>query len=244
MTSATGSGGSPHPHGSPRPRAARGSGRSDGPAWLALDQGTTSSRAIVFDGEGRVLGQAQHEFAQHFPAPGRVEHDADEIFTTQWRAATEAHVAAGAPEIGAVGITNQRETIVVWERATGRPIHRAIVWQDRRTATVLRALEEAGHGERVRALTGLPLDPYFSAAKIAHVLDAVPGARDAAARGELCAGTIDAWLCTRLTGGATFATEPSNASRTSLFDIRRGEWSDELLQLFGVPRACLPEVLP
>ena len=212
--------------------------------YLALDQGTTSSRALLFDGGGGVLGQAQHEFTQHFPGPGQVEHDAVEIFKTQWRAAREAHAAAGSPEVRGVGITNQRETVVVFDRATGQPIHRAIVWQDRRTASTLAGLKEKGCEERVRELTGLPLDPYFSAAKIAWILDEVPGARARAERGELGACTIDAWLLYKLTGGEVFATEPSNASRTSLYALVAGDWSDELLGLFGVPRACLPEILP
>jgi glycerol kinase len=213
-------------------------------AYLALDQGTTSSRAVVHDGDGRVLGHAQHEFAQHFPQPGQVEHDAEEIFATQWRAAQEAHAAAGAPAIAGVGITNQRETVVVFDRRTGAPVHRAIVWQDRRTAEVLARLRARGVADRVLQRAGLPLDPYFSAAKIAWILDAVPGARARAARGELVAGTIDAWLVHRLTGGKVFATEPSNASRTSLYDLREGDWNDELLEIFGVPRACLPEIRP
>ncbi len=211
-------------------------------SFLALDQGTTSSRAIVFNAQGRILGRAQHEFTQHFPAPGFVEHDPDEIFSTQWRAAEEAHSAAGHPEVRAVGITNQRETVVVFDRRTGVPIHRAIVWQDRRTAGILAKIEESA--PRVRELTGLPLDPYFSAAKIAWILDEVSGARDAANRGELAACTIDSWLLYKLTGGQVFATEPSNASRTSLFDLHRGDWSDELLELFRVPRACMPEIRP
>jgi glycerol kinase len=211
---------------------------------LALDQGTTSSRALAFDRRGRVLAHGQEEFQQHFPAPGLVEHDPEQILESQLRAAVTAWRAAGGGAVEAVGITNQRETVVVWERRTGKPIHRAIVWQDRRTAPALAALQERGHAARVRALTGLPLDPYFSAAKIAWILDHVPGARAAAGRGELCAGTIDSWLVFRLTAGAVFATEPGNASRTSLFDLHRGGWSDELCELFAVPRACLPEVRP
>lgn len=210
--------------------------------YLALDQGTTSSRAIVFDHEGAVLGAAQHEFTQHFPAAGQVEHDAEEIFETQWRAARQAVAAAGDPPITAVGVTNQRETVVVFDRATGKPVHRAIVWQDRRTARRLEELAAGGHADRVREVTGLPLDPYFSAAKVAWILDRVPGARERAERGELGACTVDAWLVHRLTEGAVFATEPSNASRTSLLDLSTGEWSEEMLELFGVPRACLPEV--
>ncbi len=212
--------------------------------YLSLDQGTTSSRAIVFDDSGAVLGQSQHEFTQHFPGPGEVEHDANEICDTQWRAADEAWKAAGSPDIRAVGITNQRETVVVFDRATGEPIHRAIVWQDRRTARRLQEMAAQGHQDMVRERTGLPMDPYFSAAKIAWVLDTVPGARAAAERGELGACTIDAWLLYKLTKGAVFATEPSNASRTSLYDLRAGTWSDDLLDLFGVPRACLPEIRP
>ncbi len=210
--------------------------------FLALDQGTTSSRAIAFAPDGTVLAQAQHEFGQHFPAPGLVEHDPDEIWATQWQAAREAHAAAGGGVVQAVGITNQRETVVVWERATGAPIHRAIVWQDRRTAPDLARLRQQGHADLVLARTGLPLDPYFSAAKIAWILDQVPGARRRAERGGLCAGTIDAWLLWRLTEGAVFATEPSNASRTSLYDLRTGDWCDELCALFRVPRAILPAI--
>jgi glycerol kinase len=210
--------------------------------FLALDQGTTSSRAIVFDADGSVHGTGQREFAQHFPAPGHVEHDADEILQSQLAAAAEALAAAGNPRVLAVGLANQRETVVLWERATGRPLHRAIVWQDRRTAPQLDAVRLAGHEELVRERTGLPLDPYFSAAKIAWLLDAVPGARRAAERGELCAGTIDSWLVFRLTHGAVFTTDPGNASRTSLFDLRTGDWNDELCGLFGVPRAVLPEI--
>lgn len=210
--------------------------------FLALDQGTTSSRAIVFDRDGDPRGIGQREFPQYFPAPGLVEHDPLAIFTSQIEAAVQAIRAAGTPTIEAVGITNQRETVVVWDRRTGEPIHRAIVWQDRRTQRVLDELKRAGHEQRVREQTGLPLDPYFSAAKIAWILDAVPGARAAAGRGELCAGTIDAWLVHCLTGKKVFATDASNASRTSLFDLRTGAFDDGLCTLFGVPRRCLPEV--
>ncbi len=212
--------------------------------FLALDQGTTSSRALVFAADGSVRGAGQYEFGQHFPAPGCVEHDAEEILAAQLRAVDTAWRAAGEPAIAAVGITNQRETVVVWERRSGRPVHRALVWQDRRTADVLAALRERGGERLVRQRTGLSLDPYFSAAKIAWILDAVPGARAAAERGELLAGTVDSWLVHRLTGGAVFATEPSNASRTCLFDLEAGDWSDDLCALFGVPRACLPEIRP
>ncbi|MCA8974293.1 MAG: glycerol kinase GlpK [Planctomycetes bacterium] len=210
--------------------------------FLALDQGTTSSRAIVFAEDGAVRGLGQCEFGQHFPQPGQVEHDADEIVASQLRAAELACERAGNPGIVAAGITNQRETVVVFERATGRPIHRAIVWQDRRTAPELAALAAAGHADLVRQRTGLSLDPYFSAAKIAWILDHVPGARTRAERGELGAATIDAWLVYRLTRGEVFATEPSNAARTCLFDLATGDWCDELCELFAVPRACLPEI--
>ncbi len=210
--------------------------------FLALDQGTTSSRAVVFTADGQVLGASQHEFTQYFPQPGYVEHDPEQIYETQWRAALEAVAAAGDPEISAVGITNQRETVVVFDRNTGVEIHPAIVWQDRRTASQLEALRE--HEEVIRAKTGLTLDPYFSAAKIALILDTVPGARARAERGELGACTIDAWLLYRLTSGRVFATEPSNASRTSLYSLAGGDWDDDLLEIFRVPRACLPEIRP
>jgi glycerol kinase len=207
---------------------------------LALDQGTTSCRTFAFAEDGSPLGSAQREFSQFFPAAGQVEHDAEQILAVQLETLDEAWRQAGSGTVSAVGITNQRETVVVWERATGRPIHRAIVWQDRRTAERLAALR--AHAGAVAAATGLPLDPYFSAAKIAWILDRVPGARRRAERGELCAGTIDSWLLFRLTNGTVFATEPSNASRTSLFDLRTGAFSQELCNLFAVPMRCLPEV--
>lgn len=211
--------------------------------FLALDQGTTSSRAIVFAADGIPHGRGQCEFAQHFPAPGLVEHDPQDILQSQLHAAKVAIAAAGDVGIEAVGITNQRETVVVWERATGRAIHPAIVWQDRRTAPRLQELARLGHAERVLDRTGLPLDPYFSAAKIAWILDHVPGARRRAERGELCAGTIDSWLLFQLTAGEVFATDASNASRTSLFDLELGDWSEELCTLFMVPKACLARVM-
>jgi len=213
---------------------------------LALDQGTTSSRAIVFGEDGAVRASAQGELAQHFPQPGWVEHDAEEIWSTQLRTATDALRAAGlgAQDIAAIGIANQRETTVVWERATGRPIHRAIVWQDRRTAVRCDALKQAGHLDLVREKTGLVIDPYFSATKIEWLLDNVPGARARAAAGELAFGTIDSWLVWKLTGGRVHVTDPSNASRTSLYNLATGAWDDELLALFRVPRALLPEVRP
>ena len=211
---------------------------------LALDQGTTSSRAIVFDRDGRMLAVAQKEFEQHFPAPGLVEHDPDEIFGTQVGVAAEALSKAGLSrgDLAAVGITNQRETVVIWDRKTGRPIHRAIVWQDRRTAGDCDRLVQDGAQDMVRKKTGLVIDPYFSATKIRWLLDHVDGARARAERGELCFGTVDSWLVFRLTGGELHVTDASNASRTMLFDIHRGAWDDELCALFGVPRAMLPEV--
>ncbi len=216
------------------------------PYVLALDQGTSSSRSIVFDARGQAVAVAQREFAQHFPQPGWVEHDADEIWRTQLATAQEALARAGlhARELSAIGITNQRETTVLWDRATGEPLHRAIVWQCRRSESLCARLREAGHAERIRALTGLVVDAYFSATKLAWLLEHVPGARARAEAGELAFGTIDSWLLWRLTGGRVHATDASNASRTMLFDIHRGAWSDELLALLGVPRAVLPEVHP
>jgi glycerol kinase len=214
------------------------------PCLLALDQGTTSSRAIVFTDTGAIAGMAQQEVTQSFPRPGFVEHDPEEIWTTQLatarRALSEAHT--GPEDIAAIGIANQRETVVLWERATGRPLHPAIVWQDRRTADFLAELGRAGHEGEIRQRTGLLLDPYFSASKITWLLDRVPGARARARAGELAIGTIDAWLVNRLTRGAVHVTDVSNASRTLLFDIRRGEWDAMLLDLFRVPSELLPEV--
>jgi glycerol kinase len=211
---------------------------------LAIDQGTTSSRSIVFDARLAIRASAQQEFRQHFPRSGWVEHDPEEIWKTVMATARaalrKAHAKAG--DVVAIGITNQRETVVVWDRRTGKPIHRAIVWQDRRTADRCAALREAGHEPQIAARTGLLLDPYFSATKVGWLLDHVRGARARAERGELCFGTIDTFLVWRLTGGRVHATDATNASRTSLFDIRRGTWDDELLALFGVPRAMLPEV--
>ncbi|MFN5158959.1 MAG: glycerol kinase GlpK [Betaproteobacteria bacterium] len=216
------------------------------PYVLALDQGTSSSRSIVFDARGQPVAVAQREFTQHFPQPGWVEHDADEIWRTQLATAQEALARAGlhARELAAIGITNQRETTVLWDRATGEPLHRAIVWQCRRSEPLCARLREAGHAERIRALTGLVVDAYFSATKLAWLLEHVPGARARAEAGELAFGTIDSWLLWRLTGGRVHATDASNASRTMLFDIHRGAWSDELLALLGIPRAVLPEVHP
>ena len=211
---------------------------------LAIDQGTTSSRALLVCRDGSVAALAQEELPQHFPASGHVEQEAEDIFGTVLRCCRAVLEKAGAKasDIAAIGITNQRETTLVWERATGRAIHRAIVWQDRRTAETCAQLEAEGHGALVSARTGLLLDPYFSATKIAHILDAVPGARERAETGELAFGTVDSFLLYRLTGGRTHVTDATNAARTLLFDIHRGVWDDDLLAVFGVPRALLPEV--
>ena len=212
---------------------------------LALDQGTTSSRAIVFDHGGGIRAIAQREFAQHFPQPGWVEHEPTEIWASQLGVLAEALAKAGigATEVAAIGITNQRETTLLWERATGRPIANAIVWQDRRTAGICDELRNAGHADLIRRKTGLVIDAYFSGTKLKWLLDNVPGARDRAGRGELAFGTVDAWLVWNLTGGARHVTDASNASRTLLFDIHRGEWDAELLALLDVPRSVLPEVV-
>jgi glycerol kinase len=211
---------------------------------LALDQGTTSSRAILFDHSGHVRGFAQREFRQHFPQPGWVEHDADEIWTTQIAVVNDvlAQENVASSDIAAVGLTNQRETTVVWNRRTGRPVHHAIVWQDRRTAGVCDQLRDGGYGPIVRDKTGLVIDAYFSATKLAWILDSVEGVRDQADKGLLAFGTIDTWLLWNLTGGACHVTEPSNAARTMLFNIHTGEWDDELLELLRIPRSLLPEV--
>jgi glycerol kinase len=211
---------------------------------LAIDQGTTSSRAIVFDAGGAIAGVHQIEFAQHFPADGWVEHDANEIWETTL-AATKGALAAAkieARDLAAIGITNQRETTVLWDRATGAPVANAIVWQDRRTAEACRALVRDGHEPMIQAKTGLVSDAYFSATKLAWLLDNVAGARAAAEAGTLAFGTVDSFLLWRLTGGAVHATDATNASRTMLYDIHVGDWDDELLALFNVPRAVLPQV--
>jgi glycerol kinase len=212
---------------------------------LALDQGTTSSRAIVFDESGAIRGSAQQEFRQIFPQPGWVEHDATDIWATQSGVMHEALAKAnvGARDIAAIGITNQRETTVVWERATGRPIANAIVWQDRRTAGVCDELRAAGHEAFIAAKTGLVIDAYFAGTKLKWLLDHVPGARERAARGELAFGTIDSWLIFQMTGGRVHVTDASNASRTLLFDIRGGDWDDDLLALLDIPRSVLPQVV-
>ena len=213
---------------------------------LALDQGTTSSRAILFDEAGGPMAVGQREFRQIFPQPGWVEHDAREIFATQRDVAREALRKANVPlkDVMAIGITNQRETTVIWDRQTGEPIHNAIVWQDRRTAAQCAELKEVGAESLVRERTGLVIDPYFSATKIAWLLDEVSGARARAERGELAFGTIDTWLAWHLTGNRTHVTDVSNASRTMLFNIHTNEWDEELLRLLRVPRALLPEVHP
>jgi glycerol kinase len=213
---------------------------------LALDQGTTSSRAILFDHAGNIVASAQQEFRQHFPQPGWVEHDAQEIWETQREVmhATIAKSSAKAADIAALGITNQRETTVLWDRATGKPIHRAIVWQDRRTASFCDELKNAGKADLIQKTSGLVLDAYFSGTKLKWLLDNVPSARARAAKGELAFGTIDSWLIWNLTEGNTHATDPSNASRTLLFNIHSNDWDDELLALFDIPRSVLPEVRP
>ncbi len=211
---------------------------------MALDQGTTSSRAIVFDRGGGIRSVAQRETTQHFPQPGWVEQDAGEIWETQAEVAVEALRSAGidGSQVAAVGITNQRETTVIWDRRTGDPVANAIVWQDRRTADVCEELRRAGAEQRVRAATGLLLDPYFSGTKIAWILEHVAGARERAEAGELAFGTVDSWLAFQLTGERLHVTDATNASRTLLYDIHAGDWDDELLDLLGVPRALLPEV--
>lgn len=213
---------------------------SDSQAILALDQGTTSSRAIVFGANAEIISTAQREFTQHFPQSGWVEHDATEIWESQRDVAAQA--LAGR-KVSAIGITNQRETTVVWRRDTGAPIARAIVWQDRRTASLCDQLRAEGHAERIRSKTGLVIDAYFSATKVKWLLDNVTGARQAAERGELAFGTVDCWLLYKLTGGKVHATDPSNASRTMLCNIHTLEWDDELLTLFDVPRSILPKIV-
>ncbi|WP_372720527.1 glycerol kinase GlpK [Novipirellula sp.] len=213
---------------------------------LAFDQGTTSSRAIAFDHSGTILGTAQREFTQHYPQSGWVEHDANEIWESQLAVGREViqQCKLDPSEIAAIGITNQRETTLLWDRATGEPIHNAIVWQDRRTAEFCDSLREAGHLEMIAQKTGLLIDAYFCATKLRWLLDNVDGARERAERGELAFGTIDSWLFWKLTGGRVHATDVSNASRTMLFDINTHTWDDELLELLKIPLSVLPEVLP
>ncbi len=211
---------------------------------LALDEGTSSARAILFDKAGEIAAIGQREFRQIYPEPGWVEHDANEIWSTQLDVIREAFESAGArpEEVAAIGITNQRETCVVWDRATGKPIHNALVWQDRRTAGVCDKLKENGMEAVIREKTGLVVDAYFSGTKIAWLLDNVEGARARAEKGELAAGTIDSWLIWNLTGGRVHVTDVSNASRTQLMDIRSCEWDDQLMQALRVPRAILPDI--
>jgi glycerol kinase len=216
------------------------------PYVLAIDQGTSSSRSIVFDECGKKLGSSQREFTQHFPEPGWVEHDAEEIWltvvTTMREALREAGVAAA--DLAAIGITNQRETVLLWERASGHPLAKAIVWQDRRTAPRIERLRAERHEKRIQQRTGLLLDPYFSASKIEWLLDHVPKGRERARRGEIAAGTIDSWLVYRLTGGTTHITDVSNASRTMLMNLKTGAWDASLCELFGVPAPLLPKIGP
>ncbi len=211
---------------------------------LALDQGTTSSRAVIFDRQGVVRAQAQQELTQHFPQPGWVEHDPEEIWETTRRTAIAAVADANltGAQIAALGVTNQRETTLLWDRTTGRALAPAIVWQDRRTAGLCARLKKAGHEPLFRKKTGLLLDPYFSGTKLAWLLDHIPGARRRAARGELAFGTVDSWLLWKLTSGRIHATDVTNASRTLLYDLRTGGWDEKLLRRRRIPRALLPEV--
>jgi glycerol kinase len=214
------------------------------PLILSLDQGTTSTRAILFDAKGRALAEAGRPLEQFYPADGWVEHDADAIFQTSVEVLREAvqKAARSMTDVAAIGITNQRETVVVWDKASGKPIHRAIVWQDRRTAATCDRLRSAGHEGRVTEISGLLLDPYFSGTKIAWLLDKVDGARARAEAGELLAGTMDSWAIWKLTGGKVHATDATNASRTLLFDIRKQAWSDEMSEMLDVPLSLMPEV--
>jgi glycerol kinase len=211
---------------------------------LALDQGTTSSRAIIFDHAGKIIASAQKEFTQYFPQPGWVEHDPNEIWSGQVAVAVEVTVKAGlsGANIKAIGITNQRETTIVWNRKTGEPVYNAIVWQDRRTAGICEELKQNGHSDTIREKTGLVIDAYFSGSKIKWILDNVDGARKQAEAGELAFGTVDSWLVWKFTNGEVHATDVTNASRTMLFNIRNQQWDEELLKLFNIPKNMLPEV--
>ena len=213
---------------------------------MALDAGTTSNRCILFDQSGEIYSSAQKEFTQIFPRPGWVEHNAHEVWATQLGVAVEAmgKVGASAADIAAIGITNQRETVVLWDKATGEPVHNAIVWQCRRTSGYCDQLREQGLADMIRAKTGLVLDAYFSGPKVKWILDNVPGVRERAERGELLFGTIETWLIWKLTGGRVHVTDYSNASRTMLFNINTLEWDEDLLRLLGIPRCILPEVRP
>lgn len=211
---------------------------------VAFDQGTTSSRAIIFNKEGNIVSLSQKEFGQIFPQPGWVEHDPNEIWSTQLGVATEAVMKAGitVSEIAAIGITNQRETTIVWDKTTGQPVYNAIVWQDKRTATFCDELRKQGYKEKIQQKTGLIIDSYFSATKVKWILDHVSGARKKAEEGKLLFGTVDSWLIWKLTGGKVHATDQTNASRTMLFDIHQLKWDDELLELMTIPKSMLPEV--
>jgi glycerol kinase len=213
---------------------------------LALDQGTTSSRSILFDKNGNIIGTAQKEFKQIFPQPGWVEHDADEIWSTQYGTMAEVVAQAGISlnQVAGIGITNQRETTLLWERHTGKPVYHAIVWQDRRTASYCDVLKNAGHEKMIQQKTGLVIDAYFSATKLKWILDNVSGAREKAENGELAFGTIDSWLVWKLSGGKVHVTDVSNASRTMLMNIHSCQWDEELLQLFQIPKSVLPEINP
>ena len=213
---------------------------------MALDAGTTSNRCILFDQHGEICSVAQQEFTQYFPQPGWVEHDANEIWLTQYSVASEAlsKLGAAAEDIAAIGITNQRETTIVWDKATGEPVYHAIVWQDRRTAEYCDSLIAKGLTEKYRAKTGLVIDPYFSGTKIRWILENVPGAREKAERGELLFGTVETWLIWKLTGGKVHVTDYSNASRTMLYNIIDLKWDEEILAELGIPACMLPEVRP
>lgn len=211
---------------------------------LALDEGTTSARAILFDKQGGVVSMAQHEIPQLYPQPGWVEQDPMDIYANQYAALTECIAKSGISprEIAAVGITNQRETVILWDKETGRPVYNAIVWQCRRTADICRKLEAAGHGEYIKKTTGLRIDPYFSGTKIKWILDNVPGAREKAQSGQLMAGTVDTWLIWKLTGGRVFVTDRTNASRTMLCNIHTGQWDEKMLEILDIPVQILPEI--
>ncbi len=214
------------------------------PYILALDEGTTSARAILFDRDCRIIAASQHEFPQIYPQPGWVEHDPMAIYANQYAAMTECIAGSGIDpgDIAALGITNQRETTVVWDKATGRPICNAIVWQCRRTAAMCERLEADGHADFIRARTGLRLDPYFSGTKLRWILDHIEGARARAEAGELLFGTVDTWLLWKLTDGRVFVTDRTNASRTMLMNLHTGEWDDDMLALLDIPRRMLPEI--
>ena len=211
---------------------------------LALDQGTSSSRAIVFDKAGSIMSVAQKEFTQYFPSPGLVEHDPMEIWSSEKEVAVEAlkKMGIGGADLAAIGITNQRETTIVWDAATGLPVHNAIVWQDRRTAPYCDSLKAKGLTDVIRSKTGLIIDAYFSATKVRWILENVSGARERAEKGELRFGTVDSWLVWNLTGGKTHVTDVTNAARTMLFNIHSLEWDKDLLELFGIPESMLPKV--